>query len=59
MPQSVGRKLTTSRAHHIRIRKAVGSIPIRSTVNGNYPSENCGDFSLSREITGSDGGGTP
>ena len=31
MPQSVGRKLTTSRERTVRIRKVVGSIPIRST----------------------------
>lgn len=30
-PQSVGRKLTTLRAHHIRIVGVVGSNPIRST----------------------------
>ena len=30
-PQSVGRKLTTLRERTVRIRKVVGSIPIRST----------------------------
>lgn len=31
-PQSVGRKLTTLRERTVRIRKVVGSIPIRSTI---------------------------
>lgn len=37
MPQSVGRKLTTLRAHHIRIVGVVGSNPIRSTEKTPFP----------------------
>ncbi len=35
----------------VRIRKVVGSIPIRSTKAGNRRSENCGDFSFDHKNT--------
>ena len=46
MPQSVGRKLTTSRERTVRIRKVVGSIPIRSTILKKNHRQFGGDFSF-------------
>lgn len=50
-PQSVGRKLTTLRERTVRIRKVVGSIPIRSTIHRKRRSENCGVFSFDHRNT--------
>ena len=46
MPQSVGRKLTTSRERTVRIRKVVGSIPIRSTIFKKNHRQFGGDFCI-------------
>ena len=51
IPQSVGRKLTTLRERTVRIRKVVGSIPIRSTIHRKRRSENCGVFSFDHRNT--------
>ena len=45
-PQSVGRKLTTLRAHYIRIVGVEGSNPFRSTMDQKRRSKNCGAFGL-------------
>ena len=42
----MGRKLTTLRERTVRIRKVVGSIPIRSTKMEIAAVKNCGDFSF-------------
>ena len=51
MPQSVGRKLTTSRERTVRIRKVVGSIPIRSTIFKKNHRQFGGDFSFDHNFT--------
>ena len=51
MPQSVGRKLTTSRERTVRIRKVVGSIPIRSTIFKKNHRQIGGDFSFDHNFT--------
>ena len=51
MPQSVGRKLTTSRERTVRIRKVVGSIPIRSTILRKITAKFGGDFSFDHNFT--------
>ena len=51
MPQSVGRKLTTSRERTVRIRKVVGSIPIRSTTFKENHRQFGGDFSFDHNFT--------
>ena len=51
MPQSVGRKLTTLRERTVRIRKVVGSIPIRSTIFKENHRQFGGDFSFDHNFT--------
>ena len=51
MPQSVGRKLTTSRERTVRIRKVVGSIPITSTIFKENHRQFGGDFSFDHNFT--------
>ena len=50
-PQSVGRKLTTLRERTVRIRKVVGSIPIRSTIFKENHRQFGGDFSFDHNFT--------
>ena len=51
MPQSVGRKLTTSRERCVRIAEVEGSIPFESTKNGKRRGKNHGDFSFDHRNT--------
>ena len=49
-PQSVGRKLTTLRERTVRIRKVVGSIPIRSTISRKITANSAVIFRLTTII---------
>ena len=51
MPQSMGRKLTTSLERCVRIAEVEGSIPFESTKNGNRRGKNHGDFSFDHRNT--------